>query len=97
MTLLKAEKIVSRLSDHPMLMERMEHLLNIIDNPDGRATLADDAEILVTQELRSLGKEMLEEWSQNEAEKAEKTVLSSGVLVKKKTKKKSISTQPTAK
>jgi len=97
MTTSRTQKILSRLADHPKLLERVEEILNIVENPDDRAILLDDAEELVTQELRLLGKEMLQEWSQSESEKAEYALRNSGITVKKKTKKKSLFTQPTAK
>lgn len=88
------EQFLSKLKEHPALKARFEHLLTIIDNPDGRSTLADNAEMLVTTELRSLGKEMLHEWAINEHSRSEETMLDSGVSVKKKTKKNSTGIPP---
>lgn len=89
------DEFLSKLKAHPALKNRFEQLLTIIDNPDGRSSLADDAEMLVVTELRTLGNEMLGEWAKNEHTRCEETLLESGVSVKKKTKKNSIGIPPT--
>jgi hypothetical protein len=81
------EEFLLKLKAHASLKNRFENLLTIIDNPDGRSSLADDAEMLVTTELRTLGNEMLSEWAKNEHTRCEETLLESGVSVKKKSKK----------
>jgi hypothetical protein len=88
------EEFLSKLKAHPSLKNRFEQLLTIIDNPDGRSNLADDAEMLVTTELRSLGNEMLSEWAKNEHTRCEETLLKENVSVKKKSKKNSTGTPP---
>jgi len=92
---LSDEEFMSKLSKHPSLRNRVERLLKVVENPDGRSTRADDAEELVTVELRALGNEMLHEWARDEALKSEEAVLNSGVVVKKKSKKNSTGTPPT--
>jgi hypothetical protein len=89
-----AEQLIGKISKHPKLMDRVNRLLDIVDNADGKATLADDAEARVICELRELGKEMLEEWAKDESQRREESVLNSGVAVKKKTKKNSIGIRP---
>lgn len=84
---LSDEELIGKLSKHTFLRDRVEGLLDIVENPDGRFTRADDAEEQVTVELRSLGNEMLREWAQDASLKSEKAVLNSGVVVKKKSKK----------
>ena len=39
-----ADQITNKLSRHPELLNRVGRLLEIIENTDGRTTLADDAE-----------------------------------------------------
>lgn len=89
---LSKEEFMSKLLHHPSLINRVERLLEIIENPDGRSTRADDVEELVTIELRALGNEMLHEWARDEALKSKEAVLNSGVVVKKKSKKNSTGT-----
>jgi hypothetical protein len=81
------KRINERLSKHPELLNRLDRLLDIIENKDGRATLADDAEERVVTEMRELGKEVLEEWAKDESQRREGAILNSGVCVKKKAKK----------
>jgi hypothetical protein len=88
------EEFLKKLDNHPALRTRIEGLFTIIDNPDGRSTRADDAELLVQQELRSLGREMLQEWAADELERSQETLLNSGVTVERKSKKNSTGTQP---
>jgi hypothetical protein len=78
---------LERLTKHPKLLERMNRLLDIVDNADGRATRADDAEACVIVEMRSLGREVLEEWATDEKARQEAAIEGSGVKVRKKTKK----------
>ena len=86
---LSAEQLIlfEKLCKHPVLMDRVTRLLEIVENPDGRSTIADDAEELVICELRELGKEMLQEWAKDESKKREESALKSGVTIQRKTKK----------
>lgn len=90
----KIERISARLSNHPELWSRIDRLLDIVENQDGRATLADDAEEQVIVEIRKFGQEILGEWAKEGAKKQEEAVLNSGVSVKRKSKKKSIGIPP---
>ena len=87
-----AEEFMNKLLKHPALLDRFEKLLDIIENADGNSTRADDAEELVTVELRALGGEMLHDWAREGALKSEEAILKSGVSVKKKFKKNSTGT-----
>ena len=44
----------NRLKPHPKLRERMEVLLNVVENTAGDCTKADDAERYVIEELRKV-------------------------------------------
>lgn len=65
----------------------MGRCLDIIENADGRTNLADDAEERVIEELRQFGKEILEKWAKDEAQKRGDLLLKNGLVVKKKEKK----------
>jgi 5'-deoxynucleotidase YfbR-like HD superfamily hydrolase len=56
------QKLIDRLRDHPELMERFQHLLEISSNADGTVKKADEIEALLIQELRRLGKVTMESW-----------------------------------
>lgn len=58
-----ANSIEERLNRHPILKNRVESLLNIVENSSGDASTADDAEKRVVQELRQMGNEMLNDWA----------------------------------
>jgi len=54
---------INRLNQHPQLRERMEFLLNVIENTGGDCTKADDAERCVIEELRKMGNDALHCWA----------------------------------
>lgn len=54
---------INRLNQHPELRERMESLLNVVENAGGDCTKADDAEQYVIEELRKMGNEALHAWA----------------------------------
>lgn len=55
--------LLHRLQQHPLLYERLETLLSIVENTDGNAFTADEAEEPVAQELRRIGHDALQEWA----------------------------------
>lgn len=66
----KDELLLTRLNHHPHLRERLETLLNIVDNVAGDCTKADAAEQAVIDEIRKLGHEALQSWAEQAARKA---------------------------
>jgi hypothetical protein len=52
-----------RLQAHPVLKKRVESLLQIVEEPLRAGGTADDAEVRVIEEVRRLGKELLQEWA----------------------------------
>jgi hypothetical protein len=84
------DRVSVRLLKHPELLNRIDRLLDIIENGDGQATLADDVEERVVGEMRKFGKEALQEWAKEESQRQEERILNSGVYVRKKSKKNSI-------
>jgi hypothetical protein len=68
------ELLITRLNQHPHLRERMETLLNIVENVAGDCTKADAAEQSVIEELRNLGNEALQCWAEQAVQKATATV-----------------------
>ncbi len=61
---------ISRLNQHPMLRERMEALLSVVENTAGDSTKADDAEEHVIEELRKMGSDVLHCWANKAAAEA---------------------------
>ncbi len=62
MTSSKEQKIVDRLNQHPKLRDRVESLLDVIENTAGDCTKADDAERYVIEALRKMGNDALHCW-----------------------------------
>jgi hypothetical protein len=61
---------LTRLNQHPHLRERLEALLNIVDNVAGDCTKADAAEQFVIEEVRKLGNAALQGWAEQAVQKA---------------------------
>jgi hypothetical protein len=56
------QNLIDRLNQHPKLRERMESLLNVVENVAGDCTRANDAERYVIEELRKMGNDALHCW-----------------------------------
>jgi hypothetical protein len=61
---------LTRLNHHPHLRERMETLLNIVDNVTGDCAKADAAEQFIIEEVRKLGNAALQSWAEQTVQKA---------------------------
>jgi hypothetical protein len=70
----KEQLFMTRLNQHPQLRERMETLLNVVEDVAGDCTKADAAEQSVIEELRNLGNEALQCWAARAVQKATATV-----------------------
>lgn len=70
----KDELLLTRLNHHPALRERLETLLNLVENVAGDCTKADAAEQAVIEELRKLGNATLQEWAEQAVHHAAATV-----------------------
>ena len=58
--------IVSRLEPYPRLKARMEKILDIAENKDGKLVLADDVEERVDEEMKALAREVMQGWAETE-------------------------------
>ena len=70
----KDELFLTRLNHHPRLRERIETLLNVVENVAGDCTKADAAEQAVIEELRTIGNEALQCWAERAVQTATATV-----------------------
>jgi hypothetical protein len=66
----KDQLFMTRLNHHPHLRERMEPVLNVVDNVAGDCTKADAAEQSVIEEVRKMGNEALGCWAEQAVQKA---------------------------
>jgi uncharacterized protein YukE len=53
----------NRLNEHPKLRERIEGILDMIENETGNFTKANDAEQYAIEELRKMGNDILHSWA----------------------------------
>jgi hypothetical protein len=68
------ENFLTRLKQYPGLCERMESLLNIVENVAGDHTKADAAEQAVLDEVRKLGHTALQSWADQAVRRATATM-----------------------
>jgi hypothetical protein len=85
----KDQLFMTRLNHHPQLRERMETLLNVVENVAGDCTKADAAEQSVIEELRNMGNEALQCWAARAVQKATATVRDQQPALQSHGKKKS--------
>lgn len=70
----KKRSLEERLKDNPILRKRVESILDLAENADGKFKTADEAEEHAIEELRRLGNELLQEWAINQEKKAAEDV-----------------------
>lgn len=61
-----------RLREHPELRERFEKMLDLVENSQGDCVLADEAELRVLEQVRGLGRALLQDWAEAGAQKVER-------------------------
>jgi hypothetical protein len=66
----KKGNLEERLKGNPILRKRIESILDLAENTDGKFKTADEAEERAIEELRRLGNELLQEWAINQEKKA---------------------------
>ena len=98
MTSSKEQTFVDRLNQHPKLRDRVESLLNVVENTAGECTKADDAERYVIEELRKMGNDALHCWGDKAVSTStEKLQEEQSHGLQGHGKKKSIGTRPSGK
>ena len=65
----RGEQLIERLNRHPEFRNKVEELLDIVDNKSGDANKADDAEDLIWEELRQMGRRALQDWAERKHER----------------------------
>ncbi len=63
------ETLLERLDRHPVLRNRVESLLRVVEDTEGDGEKADAAEQRVIEELRQMGHEALTAWAERGVEK----------------------------
>jgi hypothetical protein len=85
---------INRLKQHPKLLDRLEALLNVVENVAGDCTKADDAEQYVIEELRKMGNDALHCWADTAVNKAAEQLRQQKSELHGNGKKKSAGTRP---
>ncbi len=85
----------TRLKRHPLLHQRIEALLGVVEDSEGDLDKANAAEERVIQELQQMGKEVLQHWAKEKEFQKTKEYKESNRQdkIKNKGKKKSIGIQ----
>lgn len=67
------QEFLEKLKRHPELLSRMKNLLNIVEG-EGELDIprANDAEYAVIENMRGLGKELLQSWGKTQVAKSTK-------------------------
>lgn len=58
--------LAARLETYPHIEERLNRLLDLMENRSGELIKADDIEMALIPEVRGLGRELLEAWAQRQ-------------------------------
>ena len=64
---MKSKELLEQLEKFPELRARIEELLQIAVNRDGRIELADDAEEMIMLAGRKLNRETMQVWAENQS------------------------------
>ncbi|MCK5814248.1 MAG: hypothetical protein KAH03_08310 [Cocleimonas sp.] len=90
----KDQEFIDRLNQHPKLRNRVDALLNVVENVAGDCTKADDAEDYVIEELRKMGNDALHCWGEKSATKSAEQIREHSPALHRNGKKKSAGTRP---
>jgi len=80
--------LLARLNQNPQLRQRVEELLNIVENTEGGSLNAHKAEQSVIDELQKLGNDVLHSWADHAVKESTKKLHNDVSGLHKKGKKK---------
>jgi hypothetical protein len=78
----KITSIAERLINYPDFVDKVDALLNIMENTDGSCIKANDAERRVIAEVQKIGQNTLTQWAQNRESVETINVLQKGKGIK---------------
>lgn len=87
------KSLLERIQAHDGLEERIEAILDIMENKSGDCITADQAEGKAIEEIQKLGKELLKGWALSQQDKSIKTAEQTHQNIKKHGKKNSTGKQ----
>jgi hypothetical protein len=65
----KRKSLSERIQEHPELWERIERMLDLVENAGGDVVKAAEAERQVGEELQQLGQEVLQAWAERQQQR----------------------------
>lgn len=68
----RAARLLKKLAHQPEVLDRIERILEVVENETGEALTADEAEELLVQELRLLGHDALQSWADTKNRRVER-------------------------
>lgn len=86
---------LTKLDKHPRLKKRFYEILNIAENSSGDLSTADEVELKTIEEVRKLGREVIEDWAIEEHSKKVQAIEKNS-STRKHGKKNSFGKQPLA-
>ena len=60
------DELMACLNSMPMVKSRVERMIDIVENKDGKLILADDVEERVDEEIKALAREVMQGWAEIE-------------------------------
>lgn len=87
------KNLLARIQAHPGLEERIEAILDLMENKSGEFITADQAEGKAIEEIQKLGQELLKGWALNQQDKSIKIAEQMHPNIKKHGKKNSTGKQ----
>src|SRR5882724_9212217 len=67
----RIERLIRKLESHPEVLDRVERMMEVVENETGEAITADEAEEFLVQELRRMGHDALQGWARRKEVKLE--------------------------
>lgn len=80
-------RMVEQLRQHPVMMERVQSILEITSNTTGPLKTADEVEELLVQEMRQLGNSSMGQWARHAEERVSKELSEQDPTVRSRKKK----------
>lgn len=82
----RMQRLIEKLAAQPEVFDRIERMLEVVENETGEAMTADQAEELLVQELRRMGQVALQGWANRKEEKLEREYGARSELVRREKK-----------
>jgi hypothetical protein len=82
----RIERLIRKLESHPEVLDRVERMMEVVENDTGEAITADEAEELLVQELRRMGHDALQGWARRKEVKLERDYSARSGMVRREKK-----------